>query len=38
LWMPRRENFYRVEALPLMGSGKLDLKLVKQTAHKLSAE
>jgi acyl-[acyl-carrier-protein]-phospholipid O-acyltransferase/long-chain-fatty-acid--[acyl-carrier-protein] ligase len=37
LWVPRREHFYQVEALPLMGSGKLDLKLVKQTALKLTA-
>jgi len=37
LWLPRREHFYRVESLPLMGSGKLDLKLVKQTAQKLTA-
>ena len=37
LWVPRREHFYRVEALPLMGSGKLDLKLVKHTAQKLTA-
>lgn len=37
LWIPRREHFYQVEALPVMGSGKLDLKLVKQTAQKLTA-
>jgi acyl-[acyl-carrier-protein]-phospholipid O-acyltransferase/long-chain-fatty-acid--[acyl-carrier-protein] ligase len=37
LWMPRREHFYQVESLPLMGSGKLDLKLVKKTAEKLAA-
>jgi acyl-[acyl-carrier-protein]-phospholipid O-acyltransferase/long-chain-fatty-acid--[acyl-carrier-protein] ligase len=37
LWVPRREYFYQVETLPLMGSGKLDLKLVKQTAQKLAA-
>ena len=36
LWVPRREHFFQVESLPLMGSGKLDLKLVKQTAQKLS--
>ncbi len=36
LWVPRRENFYRVESLPLMGSGKLDLRQVKQTAQKLT--
>ena len=37
LWVPRREHFYQVESLPVMGSGKLDLKLVKQTAQKLAA-
>ena len=37
LWVPRREHFYQVESLPVMGSGKLDLKLVKQTAQKLTA-
>jgi acyl-[acyl-carrier-protein]-phospholipid O-acyltransferase/long-chain-fatty-acid--[acyl-carrier-protein] ligase len=37
LWLPRREYFYRVDSLPVMGSGKLDLKLVKQTAQKLTA-
>jgi len=37
LWLPRREHFYQVESLPLMGSGKLDLKLVKQTAQRLTA-
>jgi acyl-[acyl-carrier-protein]-phospholipid O-acyltransferase/long-chain-fatty-acid--[acyl-carrier-protein] ligase len=36
LWVPRREHFFQVEALPVMGSGKLDLKLVKQTAQKLA--
>ncbi len=37
LWMPRREHFFRVEALPLMGSGKLDLKQVRQTAQRLAS-
>ncbi len=37
LWLPRREHFYQVESLPVMGSGKLDLKLVRQTAQKLAA-
>jgi acyl-[acyl-carrier-protein]-phospholipid O-acyltransferase / long-chain-fatty-acid--[acyl-carrier-protein] ligase len=32
LWMPRRENFFRIEALPLLGIGKLDLKYVKDIA------
>ena len=38
LWIPRREHFHQVESLPVMGSGKLDLKLVKQTAQKLTAK
>jgi hypothetical protein len=37
LWVPRREHFYRVESLPIMGSGKLDLKLLKETAQRRSA-
>jgi len=36
LWLPRRENFYRVETLPLLGSGKLDLKQVRETAKRLT--
>jgi acyl-[acyl-carrier-protein]-phospholipid O-acyltransferase/long-chain-fatty-acid--[acyl-carrier-protein] ligase len=36
LWIPRREHFYQVDSLPVMGSGKLDLKLVKQTAQRLT--
>jgi len=35
LWLPKKENFFRVDALPLLGSGKLDLKRVKQTAKRL---
>ena len=37
LWIPRREHFHQVESLPVMGSGKLDLKLVKQTAQRLTS-
>jgi acyl-[acyl-carrier-protein]-phospholipid O-acyltransferase/long-chain-fatty-acid--[acyl-carrier-protein] ligase len=36
LWVPRRENFFPVVALPFLGSGKLDLKQVKETALKLA--
>ena len=32
LWMPRREAFHRIEAIPLLGTGKLDLKQVKELA------
>jgi acyl-[acyl-carrier-protein]-phospholipid O-acyltransferase/long-chain-fatty-acid--[acyl-carrier-protein] ligase len=33
LWLPRRESFVRVEALPLLGSGKLDLRKVREIAE-----
>jgi acyl-[acyl-carrier-protein]-phospholipid O-acyltransferase/long-chain-fatty-acid--[acyl-carrier-protein] ligase len=32
LWIPKRENIYRVDSLPLLGSGKVDLKTVKAMA------
>ncbi len=32
LWIPKCENFYRIDALPVLGTGKLDLKRVKDTA------
>jgi acyl-[acyl-carrier-protein]-phospholipid O-acyltransferase/long-chain-fatty-acid--[acyl-carrier-protein] ligase len=38
LWVPRKENFFPVEALPFLGSGKLDLKQVKETAKKFAGE
>jgi len=37
LWVPRKENFFPVPSLPFLGSGKLDLKQVRETAKKLSA-
>ena len=36
LWMPKRENFYRVEALPTLGTGKLDLRRIRQLALELA--
>ncbi len=36
LWIPRKENFFRIEALPLLGSGKLDLKQAKEMAKRLA--
>jgi acyl-[acyl-carrier-protein]-phospholipid O-acyltransferase / long-chain-fatty-acid--[acyl-carrier-protein] ligase len=35
LWIPKRENLYVVEALPLLGTGKLDLRGVKALAQQL---
>jgi acyl-[acyl-carrier-protein]-phospholipid O-acyltransferase/long-chain-fatty-acid--[acyl-carrier-protein] ligase len=32
LWIPSSDNFYKVEALPLLGTGKMDLAKVKQLA------
>ena len=32
LWTPRPDSFYRVEALPYLGTGKLDLRAVRDTA------
>jgi acyl-[acyl-carrier-protein]-phospholipid O-acyltransferase/long-chain-fatty-acid--[acyl-carrier-protein] ligase len=37
LWIPKRENLYRVEALPQLGSGKLDLRGLKVRAEELVA-
>ena len=36
LWIPKREAFYKVEEIPLLGSGKVDLKKVKELASKFS--
>jgi acyl-[acyl-carrier-protein]-phospholipid O-acyltransferase/long-chain-fatty-acid--[acyl-carrier-protein] ligase len=33
LWIPKRENLYAVESLPLLGSGKVDLKKIKTMAQ-----
>jgi acyl-[acyl-carrier-protein]-phospholipid O-acyltransferase/long-chain-fatty-acid--[acyl-carrier-protein] ligase len=35
LWVPKRENLYQVGALPQLGTGKLDLRGVKQCAQAL---
>jgi acyl-[acyl-carrier-protein]-phospholipid O-acyltransferase/long-chain-fatty-acid--[acyl-carrier-protein] ligase len=32
LFLPKAESFLRVEALPVLGSGKLDLAALKRTA------
>ncbi len=36
LWKPRADQFYCVDNFPLLGTGKLDLRKVKETAQKLS--
>ena len=36
LWKPRADQFFRVDNFPLLGTGKLDLRKVKEAAQKLS--
>ena len=33
LWIPTRENLYSIDALPLLGSGKVDLRQIKAMAQ-----
>jgi acyl-[acyl-carrier-protein]-phospholipid O-acyltransferase/long-chain-fatty-acid--[acyl-carrier-protein] ligase len=37
LWKPRRENFFRIDGLPMLASGKLDLRRLRDTAKQLVA-
>jgi acyl-[acyl-carrier-protein]-phospholipid O-acyltransferase/long-chain-fatty-acid--[acyl-carrier-protein] ligase len=37
LWIPKRENLYRVESLPQLGTGKLDLCALKRRAEEFVA-
>jgi acyl-[acyl-carrier-protein]-phospholipid O-acyltransferase/long-chain-fatty-acid--[acyl-carrier-protein] ligase len=32
LWIPKRENLYPIDAMPILGSGKVDLKKIKALA------
>jgi len=32
MWKPRRDNYFKADALPLLGSGKLDLIALRQIA------
>ena len=36
LWKPRAEQFYHLEALPLLGTGKLDLRRIRELATRFS--
>ncbi|MCE5230068.1 MFS transporter [bacterium] len=36
LWTPRREHFYQVESIPLLGTGKLDLRALQKMADELA--
>ncbi len=36
LWLPRADEFFRVEALPYLGTGKLDLRRIRDVARSLT--
>ena len=36
LWIPKKENFFQIDEIPLLGSGKTDLKEVKKLAEYLA--
>jgi acyl-[acyl-carrier-protein]-phospholipid O-acyltransferase/long-chain-fatty-acid--[acyl-carrier-protein] ligase len=38
LWVPRAKEFFRIDALPYLGTGKLDLRRVRELAVQLSPE
>jgi acyl-[acyl-carrier-protein]-phospholipid O-acyltransferase/long-chain-fatty-acid--[acyl-carrier-protein] ligase len=38
LWLPKLENIHRVESLPVLGTGKLDLRGVRMRALELAKE
>ncbi|HRI12036.1 MAG TPA: AMP-binding protein [Verrucomicrobiota bacterium] len=38
LWKPRRDAFIRIEVFPVLGSGKLDLRRVKEVARQSSSQ
>ena len=37
LWKPRADRFFRVQSFPCLGTGKLDLRRVRQIAEQISA-
>jgi acyl-[acyl-carrier-protein]-phospholipid O-acyltransferase / long-chain-fatty-acid--[acyl-carrier-protein] ligase len=38
MWKPRANQFYRVEALPYLGTGKLDLRRLRELAQQVASE
>jgi acyl-[acyl-carrier-protein]-phospholipid O-acyltransferase / long-chain-fatty-acid--[acyl-carrier-protein] ligase len=37
LWLPKREDLHHIEAIPSLGTGKTDLRRVKQMAAEVAA-
>ena len=38
LWIPRADCFFEIDAIPMLGNGKKDLKKVQAMAKELSAD
>jgi acyl-[acyl-carrier-protein]-phospholipid O-acyltransferase/long-chain-fatty-acid--[acyl-carrier-protein] ligase len=38
LWIPKRENLFLIESIPVLGTGKIDLKQVKRLALEKTAD
>jgi acyl-[acyl-carrier-protein]-phospholipid O-acyltransferase/long-chain-fatty-acid--[acyl-carrier-protein] ligase len=38
LWIPKRNQFFRVDAIPLLGTGKLNLHQLNQMASELARQ
>jgi len=36
LWIPKAEDFYRIDAIPVLGTGKMDLRGVKELAKAIA--
>ena len=36
LWKPRKDQFFHVDALPILGTGKLDLRALKTLASSMA--
>ena len=36
LWKPKKDQFFHIESLPYLGTGKLDLRKVRELANALS--
>ena len=35
IWIPKADDFFKAESLPMLGSGKLDLKKLKEMSKEL---
>ena len=38
LWIPKRDNLYHLDVIPMLGSGKVDLKGVRELALRYTSE